>query len=166
MSSGGRQVALESPAHNLVMVAKESKHYSVAVEGLPCQDLWCLDVQARACHWLSSQIQRHCNQDDQRWVAHWILELLREEQAQLWQGVPRWVRSQEVPASGTRAVVWRLQLPHPASGSSRGLLHQTSHIGFLCVRASEVLTRFSKRGKLQHHLQQADCQARCRQGHQ
>jgi len=50
----GGQVTLERPAHNLLMVEKESKNYSVAVEGLPLQDLWCLDTEARACHWLFS----------------------------------------------------------------------------------------------------------------
>jgi len=66
----GGQVALERPAHNLLVVAKESKHYSAAVEGLPHQHLWCLDVEARACHWLSTQVHRHCSQDSHRWVAH------------------------------------------------------------------------------------------------
>jgi len=62
-------VALERPADNLVMVAKERKPYSAAVEGLPRQDLCCLDVDARACHWLSPQVQRQCSQDGHRWVA-------------------------------------------------------------------------------------------------
>ena len=57
----GRQVALESPAHNLLMVAKESKHFPDAVEGLPRQDLWCLDVEARVRHWLSPHVQRYCS---------------------------------------------------------------------------------------------------------
>ena len=37
---------------------------SLSTQGLPCQDLWCLDVHARACHWPCSRIQRHCNQDN------------------------------------------------------------------------------------------------------
>ena len=65
----GRQVAVERPADNLVMVSKESKPYSAAVEGLSRQDLWCLDVEARACHWLSPQVQCQCSQDSHRWVA-------------------------------------------------------------------------------------------------
>jgi len=42
----GRHMALERPADKLVMVAKESKHYSAAVEDLPRQDLRCPDVGA------------------------------------------------------------------------------------------------------------------------
>jgi len=61
-------VALERSVDNLVMVAKESKLYSAAVEGLSNQDLWCLDVEARACHWLSLQVQCECSQDGHRWV--------------------------------------------------------------------------------------------------
>ena len=48
-----RQVPLERPGDNLVMVTKEINPYSA---GLRFQDLCCLDVDARACHWLSPQV--------------------------------------------------------------------------------------------------------------
>jgi len=45
VSQEGGPVALKSLTHNLMIMVKESKDYSVAVDGLPRQDLWCLDVE-------------------------------------------------------------------------------------------------------------------------
>ena len=127
----GGQVALESLAHNLLMVVKESKYYSAVVDVLLHQDLWCLDVYSRACHWLSPQVHYHCSQDGHRWVAHWVLNRWRGDQAQQWQGVLVW--SQEVMVSGTRTVVLRLHPPHPVPAGSRRLPHQAWHDGCLCA---------------------------------
>jgi len=73
-----------------------------------------------------------------------------------------------VLVSGTRVFVLRLHSPHPAPAGLRGLPHQTSHDGCLCAGASQVVTRFGKRGKLQYQvpLRPADCGMMCRRGHQ
>ena len=64
---------------------------------------------------------------------------------------------------GTRAVVLRLRLAHPAPAGWRGLPYETSHDGCLCAKASQVVTRFSKTGRLQYQmpLRPADRQAIC-----
>jgi len=63
--------------------------------------------------------------------------------------------------SGTRAVVFRQRPPHHSPAGSRGLPHQTSHDGYLCTGASQVLARCGKRGELRRQvpLQEADRQA-------
>jgi len=59
---------------------------------------------------------------------------------------------QEVLVLGTRAVVLRLRPVHPVPAGWRGAHQRTSHDGYLCAGASQVLIRFGKRGNRSNTL--------------
>jgi len=58
----------------------------------------------------------------------------------------------EPAGAGVRDACGGVELPHPAPVGSGGQTHQTSHSGYLCAGASDVLARFGKRGKFPRQM--------------